>query len=224
MNAVIYYSNTKESFNIASYISQKVSYPLIDINQLKSYSFDSIFLVFPIHYQNIPKEIKPIIKKIIAKKAIVLATYGKMSYGNVLYETSKILKAKIALAAYIPVKHCYTFQAHFSDFNKLDPIIDVINQDRIAEIKRCKKNIFANFFPLLRHRLSIKIYKTDKCTNCGKCDSLCKSIHNGKISNKNCNRCLKCYFECPNKALEVKISKIMRSYLKNEKKDEFIVY
>ena len=225
MNAVIYYSNTKESYNIASYISKKIDYPILDIKSLLSFSFDSIFLVFPIHYQNIPKEIKKLIKKIKANKAIVLATYGRMSFGNVLYETKKILDAKITLAAYIPVKHAYSSnQVHFNDFNRLDEIIPLINTNRVANIKRTKKNIFANFFPLLRHRLSIKIIKTDKCRNCGKCNLICDSIKNGIVIDKNCNRCLKCYYECEKKGLDIKMSKPMKNYLKNEKRNDFIIY
>ena len=107
MNAIIYYSNTNESYNIAKYIYSKTNYLLIDINKLKDYEYNNIFLIFPIHYQSIPKSIRGIIKKIIAKKAIVIATYGKMSYGNILCETKKMLQAKIVAAAIVPSKHPY---------------------------------------------------------------------------------------------------------------------
>ena len=107
MNAVIYYSNTLESYKIANYISQKTNYPLIDFHKLNNYSFDNIFIVFPVHYQNIPQSIKPIIKRIHASKAVIIATYGKMSFGNVLFETQKLLGAKMVGGAYIPTKHPY---------------------------------------------------------------------------------------------------------------------
>ena len=43
------------------------------------------------HYQNIPQSIKPIFKRIHASKAVIIATYGKMSFGNVLSETQKLV-------------------------------------------------------------------------------------------------------------------------------------
>ena len=54
MNAVIYWSNTGESLNVAKYISEKSGYSLYDLAGLKEKNFDDIFLIFPIHYQSIP--------------------------------------------------------------------------------------------------------------------------------------------------------------------------
>lgn len=225
MNAIIYYSNTNESYNIAKYISDKICFKLIDILKLDSFDFDNIFLVFPIHYQNIPKEIKPIIKRINSNKAIVITTYGKMSHGNVLLETQKILKAKIVGAAYIPTKHTYIKDDEsFRDFHKLDILIDKINNDNEITIKKYNKNKFASFFPLTRHRLNVKIIKNDKCTNCNVCNYLCKAIDNGIIKNNKCNRCLKCVINCPNKALEYKLSYSFKKYFKKKKKDDFIIF
>lgn len=220
MNKIIYYSNTNESYNIASYISSKTNYELINIFNITSFEFENIFLIFPIHYQNIPKEIKPIIKKIIAKKAIIITTYGKISYGNVLYETKKILNAKIVAAINIPTKHTYIKNdTRFSDYELLDSIIDLINSKDEIEIKKTKKNLFASFFPILRHRISVKIIKNDKCNNCNICNKTCKYIDNGKIISNKCNRCLRCVINCPNEALDFKLSPIMKRYLKIKDND-----
>lgn len=225
MKKIIYYSNTNESYNIAKYVSDKTGFELLDIKSLDNFSFDFIFLVIPVHYQNVPKEIKSIIKKIKANRAIVIATYGKMSYGNVLYEIDNIyLRANIVCASYVPVKHAYIKDdKKFSDFNKLDEIINMIDKEDEATITIQNKNIFANFFPIIRHRMGVRIYKTDKCINCGKCNLLCKNIKNGKVNNR-CNRCLKCYYNCPNGGLDFKLSFFMKKYLNKKKKDEFIIY
>ena len=220
MNKIIYYSNTNESYNIASYISSKTNYELINIFNITSFEFDNIFLIFPIHYQNIPKEIKPLIKKIIAKKAIIITTYGKISYGNVLYETKKILNAKVVGAINIPSKHTYIKDdTHFNDYKILDDLINKINDGKEIEIKKTKKNIFSSFFPILRHQLSVKIIKNDNCNNCNLCNNVCKYIENGKIISNKCNRCLKCVINCPNKALNFKLSPIMKKYLKIKDND-----
>ncbi len=224
MNAIIYYSNTLESYNIAKYISIKTSYELINISNLNNYDFDFIYLIFPIHYQSIPKTIKPLIKKLKAKKAIIIATYGKMSFGNVLNDVKKILNAKIVSASYIPTKHSYIKNdLRFSDFKKIDDIILNMNNDKEIKIKKSFKNPFANLFPILRHKIAIKIIKNNKCINCNKCHEICENIINGKTDN-NCIRCLKCIDHCPYNALDFKLSFFMKIYLKKKKKDKFIIY
>lgn len=224
MNAIIYYSNTLESYNIAKYISIKTSYELINISNLNNYDFDFIYLIFPIYYQSIPKTIKPLIKKIKAKKAIIIATYGKMSYGNVLNDVKKIINAKIVSASYIPTKHSYIKNdLRFSDFKKIDDIILNMNNDKEIKIKKSFKNPFANLFPILRHKIGIKIIKNDKCINCNKCYDICENIINGK-TDSNCIRCLKCIDYCPYNALDFKLSFFMKIYLKKKKKDKFIIY
>lgn len=224
MNAIIYYSNTNESLNIAKYISNKENLPLYDIQTLKEYSFDFIYFIFPIHYQSIPKEIIPSIKKIKANRAIVIATYGKMSFGHVLYDIKKILKAKIIAGAYIPTKHTYkSNDKPFNDYHKLDSIIELKQRNEEIIFPKTKKNIFAHFIPRLRHQISVKIIKNKSCNQCNKCNLICKNIVKGTPNTK-CIRCLKCINSCPNKALEYKLSPIMKSYLKKERVNKFIIY
>lgn len=224
MNAVIYYSNTKECFNIASYISNKVSYPLKDITQLSEYTFDLIYFIFPVHYQSIPKEIIPQIKKIKANKAIVLATYGKMSFGHVLYDIQKILKTKIIAGAYVPAKHAYIKEDNcFSSYDRIDEIINLEN--RIDEIKfpKTKRNPLSSLFPRFRHQIGVKIIRNKKCTSCSKCNLVCPNINNGNINNK-CIRCLKCVYACKNNALDFKLNPFLKRYLTKTRMNQFIVY
>lgn len=224
MNKIIYYSNTNESYNIAKYISSKTNYELINILDLNEYNYDSIYLIFPVYYQSIPKEIRMIIKKLSADKAIVIATYGKMNYGNALNEVQKILNAKIVCAAYIPSKHTYIIDDNeFNEYDKLDNIINKMNNDEKIIIPKHHKNIFSSLFPLTRHRLAIKIKRNDKCISCNKCNTICKNINNGKVNNK-CIRCLKCVKYCPYNGLYYKTSFFMKKYLKKKKVNEFIVY
>jgi len=224
MNAVIYYSNTNESYNIAKYISSKNNYELLNIMELKSYSFDLIYLVFPIHYQSIPALIKPIIKMINANKAVIISTYGKISYGNTLNDVKKILNAKVVGGAYVPTKHTYISEdTKFNDFNKLDPLLDKINLNEEIVFKKGRRNIFAGLMPRLRHKIGVKIKRNDKCISCNKCNEICPNITNG-ITNKDCIRCLKCIDNCPYNALDYKLNIFMRMYLKKKKKNDLIIY
>ena len=207
------------------YYYSKTNYLLIDIKELKDYEYNNIFLIFPIHYQSIPKPIRGIIKKIIAKKAIVIATYGKMSYGNILCDTKKILQAKIVAAAIVPSKHTYILNdTKFTEYNKLDILINSFNNDKEINIKKTKKSMWASFFPRLRHHISVKIIKTNKCMECGICSNECEYISNGIINSHQCIRCLKCVYNCPYKALEFKLSRIMKRYFKKKKTKNLIIY
>ena len=225
MNAVIYYSNTLQSYKVAEYISQKTSFGLVDINNIKGQTFDLIYLVFPVHYQSVPKCIKPLIKCIKTNKAILIATYGKMGFGHVLNDVSKLLKAKVIGGAYVPTKHAYKpDDKSFDDFQLLEPLIARCSSEEQITIPKGQKNIFADFFPLTRHRLAVKISPNTNCIKCGKCNDVCPFINNGIINNKKCIRCLKCVNSCDLKALTVKLSSSLKKYLNKKRMTKLIVY
>ena len=224
MNAVIYWSNTGESLNIAKYISEKTGYPLYDLMSLKEKKFGDIFLVFPIHYQSIPTQIEDALKELQFHKAVVVLTYGKMSHGDVLNETQKILRGTVVGGAYIPCKHTYLLNdISFNEFEMLDDIVSMINRDTEAVFVHQKRNPFAKVLPNTRHRLSVKIYKNDKCINCGECNKVCSHIKNGVVD-KNCIRCLKCVISCPHGALNFELSPLLEDYLKKQKKCEIEMF
>ncbi|MDE7163805.1 MAG: 4Fe-4S binding protein [Clostridiales bacterium] len=226
MNCVIYYSNTEQSKTIAEYFSQKTSFPLFDINNLSSYDFDTVILVFPVHCQNIPKPVKCFLAKLQVKTLTVIATYGKMCYGNVLYEIQKHYKHNIVAAAYVPTKHTYLTESGFNDFNALCPIISKISDPTPITIPKSYKNPLSNICMGLRSRIGVKIRKDyNNCNNCGKCNAVCNNnaITYGK-TNRKCIRCLKCVENCPTHALHFINRLPMRIYLSKNKTDKTVVY
>lgn len=225
MNAVIYYSNTGQSKRVAEYIAQKAGMPLFDIFALTENEFDTTIIVFPVHCQNIPKPIKSILKQLHTNALIPIATYGKMCYGNVLYEIQKNYSHNITAAAYVPTKHTYLSENVFSDFEKLNPIISKINNHEKITIPKSYKNPLSNICMGLRSRMGVKIHKNDNCDNCGKCNTVCNNnaIAYGK-TNRKCIRCLKCVAECPNNALHFTTRLPMRMYLRKNKTDKTIIY
>ena len=47
MNAVVYYSNSNESYKVAKYLSDKSTYQFIDLKSNDVFQFDNLILVFP---------------------------------------------------------------------------------------------------------------------------------------------------------------------------------
>lgn len=225
MNAVIYYSDAGQSRGVAEYLAKKSGFDLYDIYGLESFVFRNAVLVFPVHCQNIPAEIKQFLSKLSAENLAVVATYGKKSFGNTLFEAQKITPNNIVAAAYVPSKHAYLNEKGFEDFEKLDVILNKFKNPAPVKIKKSRKNIFADFLPGFRSRLGVKLYADAACDKCGACNEACKrgAIDFGKPK-KNCIRCLRCVAACPQKALRFSLRPITRLYLKTREKTDLIIY
>ena len=226
MNAVFYYSNTNQSKRIAEYISEKLSFPLIDIAFYKGEKMENSVLVFPVYCQNIPKAVKSFLSVLKTQALSLLATYGRASHGNVLWEIQKKYPHAIVAAGYVPTKHTYINEAPFEDFESLVSLIEKIKADKTPiVIKRAFKNPIADIFPDFRSRMLIKIGRTNACVECGVCTSVCeqKGIENGK-PNSRCIRCMRCVEKCPKQALYFKKGWFLRMYLKHRKKNKLVLY
>lgn len=224
MNAVLYYSNTNESYNIAKYFSSKLNYTIFDMRNITEYSYDNLVIVFPVYSQNIPSDVKMIIKNIIGKKIVLISTYGKMSFGRTLYEANKLIKGMVVGACYVPTKHAYLKKdSPFNEFCKLDSLLDCFNSNKEIVIPKTRKNIFANLLINKRAKIGVKIKKNKTCNNCVECGRKCLNIKLGKPNNK-CIRCLKCVNNCPLNALDFNLNILMRMYLKKTKCNKLVIY
>lgn len=225
MNAVLYYTNTNQSKDIAEFFGNRTGYPLLDICKLKEYSYRNAVLVFPVYCQNLPQPVKEILKSLTVEYLTVIAVYGRMCYGNVLQEVQKKYSHKIIAAAYVPTKHTYLCEKPFCDYNSLEIIIEKIFNPAEILIPKSYKNPLANLFKGIRSRVGVKIVKNNLCNNCGICEMNChyKAIKNGKV-NGNCIRCLRCVADCPNKALDFSLRLPLRLYLNKQKIDKTVVY
>ena len=224
MNAVVYYSNTDECKRIATYLAERLNYELVNITGAES-EYQRAVLVFPVHCQNVPKAVADFLERLTASDLSVIAVYGKMCHGNVLYEIQKKYHHKIIAAAYVPAKHTYIDESRFCDFDRLYPIIEKVANPSTVTIPKSYKNPFANVFMGLRSRMGVKIIRGGGCSNCGVCQEICpeQAIVNGK-PNRKCIRCLRCVASCPPKALTFKTAPFMTAYLKKKKQDELIIY
>ena len=170
-NAVCFYSETGETKRIAGYFAKETGYPLTDITEkgiaktkakeTETFYYDNLFLCFPVHCQNIPGLVRNFLSESKINNLTVIATYGKMNHGNVLYEVQKKYRKNIktiVAAAYIPTKHSYiTGDKSFDDFGVLKPVAQKIKNPSGIILPKLKKNPLANLFPKRRSRIGIKI-------------------------------------------------------------------
>ena len=224
-DAVVYYSNTNQSKRIAEYFADKLGYPIWDIYDIPDKAFGNLVLVFPIYCQSTPDKVKDFLDSIHTQNLTLIATYGRMCYGNAIYEVQQRYNHNIVAAAYIPTRHSYLQDNEFDGFGDLEPIIQKILNPSVITIPKSYKNPFSNFIKSKRSQMGVKIKKTDKCNACGVCGQVCKlsAITDGVTNNK-CIRCLKCVNSCPQNALEFSLTLPMRMYLKKKKQDKLFIY
>lgn len=226
MNAVVFYSNTGQSKAIATYFANELRYPLSDMETNCAEHYQNFVLVFPVHCQNIPDIVKNFLKNISVENLTVVATYGKMCCGNVLYEIQRNYQKNIVAGAYIPTKHSYMDNDDiFCDFDKLKPIVEKIKEPSYIQLPKLYKNPLADIFPKLRSRLGLVVQKSADCDGCNLCAETCSlgAIRSGETNSK-CIRCLRCVKSCPRKALKIKLSLPLKLYLRKKKSSKVIIY
>ena len=225
MNAVVFYSNTGQSKAIATYFANQLGYPLADMEIKCAEYYQNLVLVFPVHCQNIPDIVKSFLKNISVENLTVVATYGKMCCGNVLYEIQKNYQKNIVAGAYIPTKHSYIDNDDaFRDLDELKPIFEKVKEPSYIQLPRLYKNPLADIFPKLRSRIGLAIQKSENCNGCNLCAEHCSfgAIKSG-TTNRKCIRCLKCVESCPRQALKIKLGMPLKLYLR-KKSNKIIIY
>jgi len=228
VNIVYCFSGTGHSRIIAQYFASKLICDIVEIETIESISdkeYQTSVIVFPVYCQNIPIPIKTKISKIRANNFVLIATYGGISFGNVIQEASCLIDGKVIAAACIPMGHTYLNNTVEIDYSSLDPIFERINKPQNTIIQKCHKNIFSNFFPTMRSHIGVKMKINDNCNKCGLCEQRCpmKAIVNGKIGNK-CIRCLRCANNCPHNAIKVTYHPILSHYLSRKKDQEVTLF
>ena len=225
MKSVYYFSGSGNSRTVAEYFAQRLNTSLLEIKRGTEADCETAVVVFPVFCQNIPTVVKDFLTSLNAKYAVLIALYGRISTGNVLWEAQKMTQAKVIAAAYVPSGHSILGEGLDFDLRHLESIIERIRMPKEATVLRRAKNPFADFFPAWRSRVGVRIVRTDACKACGLCEGECPmgAIKKGE-PDSSCIRCLKCVSMCPYSALYIRKSKILSAYLKRKKKDDLIVY
>ena len=226
MTTVYCFSGSGHSMAVASKLAELLGCALCPIEAKgEPDEIGTAVVVFPVYCQNLPKPVKAFLKRLQAAHVALLATYGKISYGNVLYEAQKLVRGEVIAGAYIPIGHTFLQGDHTFDAACLLPLVERVNTPQRAVIPKCRKNPLANIAPALRSRLSVKLTKDVRCTACGRCEKACPmgAIRNGRIGGA-CVRCLRCVSVCPENALQAKNSRLLDWYLHRYRKEEYILY
>ena len=227
MNAVVYYSNTGQSYAVAKYLAERLDYLAVDMETCKEIRFESLVLVFPVYCQNVPDTVRRFLERVTADYLTPVATYGKMCCGNVLWEIQRTYtRNTVAAGAYVPTKHTYLpDDPPFDEHHLLDSLIDKVKTPAPIDLPSTYKNLFADLLPALRSRLGVSLCRTDACDGCGRCTARCpqRAIKAG-VTNRKCIRCLRCVTECPKRALRFRVRFPLNLYLRGRKVTETVVY
>lgn len=227
MTKIYYFSGSGHSFAVANALAEMIHCEMSEICYETEIPLkeETAVVVFPVYCQNIPKPVKTFLNRLFAKHIVLIATYGKISHGNVLFEAQNIVHGDVIAGAYIPIGHTFldgdcAFDPHF-----LLPITERIKNPRKAQIPKTKKHLLADIFPGFRSRISVRIKKKKRCDNCGLCVKNCPTgaMHTHRITS-NCIRCLRCVTECPQNALLYKNSRILSTYLNRHHNEEYRLY
>lgn len=217
MTEIFCFSGSGHSLSVAEFIAKALNGYIHLINHevpVNTAFYETAIIVFPVYCQNIPNIVKSFLKNIRAKSIVLIATYGKISCGNVLLEAKRLASGKVIAGACVPIGHAFLNGTAEFDKEALQPILKRIKIPCEAKIPRKRKNIFADFLPAWRSRVSVKIVRAINCNLCNLCGNNCPmdAVKNG-IINKKCIRCLRCVTNCPQKALSFKNSIILEKYL-----------
>lgn len=228
MTSVYCFSGSGHSSAVADFFSEKLNCETRLISKAltdQALRSETAVVVFPVYCQNIPQSVKKFLKKLDAEYIVFIATYGKVSYGNVLYEAKKRVRGKVIAGAYVPMGHTFLNGDFNFDREALLPILERIRHPEVAKMPKSPKNIFADFCPAWRSRAGVKIIRTSACVSCNICGQNCPTgaIHRGNIHAK-CIRCFRCVSHCPQGALVFKNSRILKKYLASHHREEMKVY
>ena len=117
MVTVFYFSGSGHSLAVAKELSEMLACKLNPIERkMETTAEETVVVVFPVYCQNIPKPVVDFLKLMQSKYTVLIATYGKISYGRVLYEAQKLVQGDVIAGAYIPTGH--TFLDGTCEFDK----------------------------------------------------------------------------------------------------------
>lgn len=225
MTRIYYFSAAGHSRAVAQYMARMLGAPLYEIGREPVLPADTAVIVFPVYCQNIPAPVKAFLPSILAENAALIATYGKMGYGDVLREAAELVKGRVIAGAYVPTGHTYLGEGISSDYGNLQPLIDRIRAPRPVTIPHRRKWWLAGVFPGLRSRWGVGLKKTGTCTECGLCSRNCpmNTMKNGKPG-RACIRCLRCATQCPMQGICVSYHPLLRFYLRKTRQEELVLY
>ncbi len=226
MRRVYYFSATGRTGTVAQYFAQRLECEPVAIEDgLTPDTCGTAVVVFPVYCQNIPRPVTDFLRRLTAENVVLIAAYGRMSFGNVIAEASRLVCGRVIAAACVPIGHSYLREETDFDPSPLEPLFERISQPAEAKLSDGRKDLFADLAPLMRSQLGVKLKKIDSCTRCGVCTAQCpESAMLDGVAGSRCMRCLRCVAVCPEKALDFELSLPVRLYLRKKRMTDTVLY
>ncbi len=239
MTCVYCFSGSGRSRAVAEYFAAEFNSGVSDIGKLtpEQTACETAVVVFPVYCQNIPHPVRRFLKELMAKYVVLVATYGRISHGNVLWEAKKLISGEVIAGAYVPLGHSMLREEQQLETAPLSVILDRISSPRAVVIPREGKNIFADLFPALRSRLGVKMTRNFKCSECGICQRECpmgamkmpvRNIRHDRSvrvkTGRKCIRCLHCVYKCPMSAIDFRLNPALAAYLSGKRQDMLKIF
>lgn len=220
------FSGAGHSAEVAAYCAERLGGRVISIGADTVCRGERALIVFPVYCENLPPPVAGFLRRAEAGYAALIATYGGMSYGRVLYDAQQLFPGSVIAGAYVPTEHSLARDGWRFDGAPLAPLLAKISEGG-AEIMLPKtpKHFFSDFAPAWRSRIAAKLVRGGNCVGCNACGAACpmRAMRQGR-ANSACIRCLRCALACPQGALSVRLSPVLSYYLRRRRCNDTVVY
>lgn len=220
------FSGAGHSAEVAAHCAERLGGRVISIGEETKCRGERVLIVFPVYCENLPPPVAGFLRRAEAGCAAFIATYGGMSYGRVLYDAQQLFPGSVIAGAYVPTEHSLARDGRRFDGAPLASLLAKLSEGGTEiMLPKTPKHFFSDFAPAWRSRIGAKLVRDGNCTGCNACGAACPmgAMQQGR-ANRDCIRCLRCVLTCPQGALSVRLSPVLKHYLRRRRCNDTIVY
>lgn len=220
------FSGAGHSAEVAAHCAERLGGRVISIGEETKCRGERVLIVFPVYCENLPPPVAGFLRRAEAGCAALIVTYGGVSYGRVLYDAQQLFPGSVIAGAYVPTEHSLARDGWRFDGAPLAPLLAKLSEGGTEiMLPKTPKHFFSDFAPAWRSRIGAKLVRDGNCTGCNACGAACPmgAMQQGR-ANRDCIRCLKCVHVCPRRALSVRLSPVLKHYLRRRRCNDTIVY
>ena len=220
------FSGAGHSAEVAAHCAERLGGRVISIGEETKCRGERVLIVFPVYCENLPPPVAGFLRRAEAGCAALIATYGGVSYGRVLYDAQQLFPGSVIAGAYVPTEHSLARDGRRFDGAPLASLLAKLSEGGTEiMLPKTPKHFFSDFAPAWRSRIGAKLVRDGNCTGCNACGAACPmgAMQQGR-ANRDCIRCLRCVLTCPQGAFSVRLSPVLKHYLRSRRCNDTIVY
>ncbi len=220
------FSGAGHSAEVAAHCAERLGGRVISIGEETKCRGERVLIVFPVYCENLPPPVAGFLRRAEAGCAAFIVTYGGMSYGRVLYDAQQLFPGSVIAGAYVPTEHSLARDGWRFDGAPLASLLAKLSEGGTEiMLPKTPKHFFSDFAPAWRSRIGAKLVRDGNCMGCNACGAACPmgAMQQGR-ANRDCIRCLRCVLTCPQGALSVRLSPVLKHYLRRRRCNDTIVY